>query len=112
MELKHPFSASVRELYRDVWQCWVCRQNGTQRGGLELHHILGRVSGSALNSALLCHQCHSGMCHSIEEEQALFYITLKFLYARQYQLNADDNAFVIAYGQRVFSEKALAFIKA
>lgn len=49
MHLDNPFSKETRELFRDVWVCWECGQNGQETGGLELHHITGRDSDSAYN---------------------------------------------------------------
>ncbi len=78
----------------DCWQCWICGQNGTQTGGRELHHIWGRISGSALNAAMLCGRCHSHMGHSLEEHLMLFRKTLDFLKKIGYRLLAVDNQFL------------------
>lgn len=48
MQLRNPFSSATRLLF-DVWICWKCGGNGQQKGGLELHHIVGRSSNSPLN---------------------------------------------------------------
>lgn len=94
MELKNPFPLEVRNLYLDCWECWLCGCNGVNRGGLEIHHIWGRVSASALNSSCLCGYCHKRMGHSREEHQKLFRKTLQFLWSLHYSLLPVDNEFL------------------
>lgn len=111
MQLANPFSIDTRLLYLGVWICWECGQNGQQRGGLELHHIMGRNSDSPCNSALLCKQCHAGMCHSQEEEQRLFLKTMKFLKAIRYQMTATDMYFIEHNKQRLISQDFIEWIE-
>lgn len=94
MKLKHPFSVDVRELWRDCWECMECGFNGNGSGGLELHHICGRVSGSALNSCLLCKRCHAKCGHSVDEEQRYFARVINYLSNQNYKLNDLDMEFM------------------
>jgi len=56
VKLKNPFPIEVKELYAFEH---TCHAQGCNSGdGLEWHHILGRVSNSALNCMFLCHKCH------------------------------------------------------
>lgn len=94
MKLKFPFPIDVRELWRDCWQCMECGENGQRSGGLELHHICGRVSPSALNSCLLCKGCHARCGHSRDEEQRYFAKTINYLTNQRYTLVDVDMEFV------------------
>ncbi len=93
MHLRNNFPDSVRLLFIDDWECFMCGQNGTQSGGLELHHIIGRGSCSALNAAILCNKCHRKIGHSFEEERDLLSKTIKFLLVRDYKLTKEDKEF-------------------
>lgn len=104
MKLANPFPTEVRELYRDCWKCSLCGCNGQNRGGLSLHHILGRISGSAFNCSILCGYCHEHMNHNQEEEQKLFNITLQYLYEITYQPTEKDYQFLRDNGSRLFTE--------
>lgn len=106
MKLAYPFPLEVRLLYIDCWQCWLCGGNGTQDGGLEIHHICGRVSDSAFNSSCLCKKCHATMGHSQEEEQKLFLITLKYLFNKEYQPVPNDWKFLYE-NKRLLSDEVL-----
>lgn len=110
MNLKNPFSQRTRSLYIGVWYCWICGGNGTQNGGLELHHIMGRNSASAFNSALLCHGCHEKMCHNQEEERMLFLITLKFLLEMRYIPTEEDVKFITENEQRLIGDEAVHYL--
>lgn len=97
MKLRNPFSDYVRQLYLyNCYTCWECGGNGSGSGGggIELHHIYGRVSASALNSAPLCHTCHSKVGHTYEEHQRYLQKTIQFLLSQGYQLTDEDNAFL------------------
>lgn len=96
MQLNNPFPDEVRWLYLyNNYECWECGGNGSSGGGgIELHHIWGRVSASALNSAPLCHECHSHVGHTYEEHQKYFKKTMKFLISQGYQLTPIDLAFL------------------
>ena len=113
MQLKHPFPPTVRNLYLGVWYCFYigedgkqCNSNGIGRGGLELHHILGRVSGCAFNSCLLCKQCHNSIVHNIDEHRRLFVQTLRFLHSINYKPTEEDIQFVAKY-DRILTGKYL-----
>lgn len=110
MELRNPFSLDTRLLYLGIWYCWECGANGNDRGGLELHHIRGRISASPLNSALLCHLCHSGMNHSQEEEQRLFLKTLKYLHSIRYIFTPADMLFMEDNKERLFSTEVIEWV--
>src|ERR1035437_836633 len=79
MKLNNPFPDEVRWLFAGVWKCWLGGCNGQDRGGLEIHHIYGRVSDSAFNASVLCGKCHGHVGHSLEEHRGLFLTTLHYL---------------------------------
>lgn len=110
MNLRNPFTLETRKLYIGIWYCWECGGNGTNNGGLELHHIMGRISSSAFNSALLCHGCHSKMCHSQEEEQRLFRKTLIFLFDMKYVLNDNDISFIMQNEKRLIDDETVKLL--
>jgi len=99
MKLRNPFSTRVRDLWFMCWECVVCSGNGTDCGGLELHHIAGRVSGSALNAATVCKGCHIGMGHSESEEKMLFREVLSYYYNGEIELTKEDVLFVDEYSR-------------
>jgi hypothetical protein len=98
MILSNPFPLKVRVLFMDCYACWVCGGNGNNAGGTEMHHIFGRVSGSACNCAVVCGRCHSHMGHGIEERLFLFKKTLVFLYEKfkqgLFKMGKDDFDFL------------------
>jgi len=94
MKLKYDFPKEVRLLYLGHWRCFLCGSNGTTKGGLEIHHILGRVSDSAFNSSCLCRQCHAGICHNDGEHQTIFFQTLTYLKSINYKPSEKDWAFL------------------
>jgi hypothetical protein len=94
MKLDNPFSSETRHLYLYSYACWECGSNGQTRGGLELHHIYGRVSSSALNSAPLCKVCHNRVGHGREEQQKYLRITIEFLAKEKYKLKPEDDQFL------------------
>jgi len=94
MKLAHGFSNDVRNLYLYHTACFLCGCNGWGRGGLELHHIMGRVSSSAFNSSCLCGACHSHMGHSKEEHQRIFTETIRFLKDIRYKPTDEDWQFL------------------
>jgi hypothetical protein len=89
MNLSNPFSEEVRLLYLYRYDCDLCGCNQS----LEIHHIVGRTSNSAFNSSLLCHDCHSQMCHSEEEERRLFAKTFAWLKQNCYNIKSEDIEF-------------------
>lgn len=95
MKLNNPFPQEVRLLYLyNAYECWQCGSNGTNDGGIELHHIWGRISPSALNSSPLCKKCHSKVGHSREEHLSLLKKTIDFLSSQGYVLTQTDNEFL------------------
>lgn len=97
MQLRNNFPDLVRYLFLDIWECWMCGQNGVNCGGLELHHIKGRESNSAMNASVVCGKCHSHMGHSFEEEKQLMQRTIRYLCRINYQFNEKDVAFFAQY---------------
>jgi len=79
MKLKYDFPPKVRLLYLYHTACFLCGSNGSDCGGLEIHHILGRVSDSAFNSSCLCRCCHAKMVHNQQEHREVFAHTFEFL---------------------------------
>lgn len=76
------------------YECWICHTNGSHCGGMELHHIWGRISASALNSAPLCKECHSHIGHTRAERVDLLRKTIRFLLSQGYKLTDEDNDFL------------------
>lgn len=97
MKLSNPFPDEVRNLFLYAHACLLCGSNGNERGGLELNHIFGRVSGSAYNASLLCHECHSHIGHSKEEHAKLFILNTKFLVEIGYRVTEEDKIFIDSY---------------
>jgi hypothetical protein len=89
MILNNPFPSYVRVAFIDYWECYRCGKNYP----LELHHIKGRESCSALNASVLCSECHSHMGHTDEEEIYLMGITARFLVRNNYQFREEDIEF-------------------
>lgn len=95
MYLKNPFPLEVRLLYLyNSYECWDCGGNGSNSGGIELHHIWGRISASALNSAPMCKECHNKIGHTREEHQRLLRKTIYFLSSQGYKLKPIDDEFL------------------
>lgn len=94
MELQNPFPQKVRLLYLYVYACFNC---GRSDLGLELHHILGRVSASAFNACPLCPKCHSEEIHGQDAQRRLFEINLAFLIKELYRPEEHDYDFLRDY---------------
>lgn len=73
----------------------MCGGNGQDSGGLEIHHIWGRVSWSAFNSSCLCKECHGHVGHSREERTNLLRITVSFLQGKHKWEDEDSRFFSI-----------------
>lgn len=70
--------------------------------GLELHHILGRVSDSALNACPLCTICHSHIGHSRKEQIFCFTKNYDYLTVQeQYELLPEDKQFIEDHKQEL-----------
>lgn len=94
MKLRNNFTTETRELFRDVqYSCFECGGNGQECGGTSIHHILGRISDSPLNGAVLCGNCHSKCGHSFSEESEYLKQTIKYLVKIEYKFTEDDCLF-------------------
>ncbi len=91
MNLANPFPPEVRLLFLYVYSCWEC---GRSDRGLELHHIWGRISRSALNAAPLCMECHHHILHDKETHRRLFKKTIDFLALIDYRTVKADADFL------------------
>jgi len=92
MTLKNRFTPTVRSLFAFRYSCDICGMNNN----LELHHILGTISNSALNASLLCHKCHEKEDSGGEYlKRKLLVGTLKFLISENYELTEKDLRFYI-----------------
>lgn len=91
MKLANPFPPEVRLLFLYVYSCWEC---GRSDLGLELHHIWGRISGSALNAAPICPACHNRIKHDIPTHRRLFKKTIDFLALTDYKTVPADADFL------------------
>ena len=111
MKLNNPFTEKVRSLYLGHWVCFLCGANGWNRGGLEIHHILGRISDSAFNSSCLCGACHKHMGHSREEHQKIFYQTIQFLKKQEFKPEEEDYLFLRENYTELVCEKTEKWIK-
>ena len=100
MKLKNPFPQHKRELFYDVrYVCGNCGGNGSNCGGIELHHILGRCSASVFNAIPLCKQCHSQVGHTIKEHKKYLKWTLKYVCNK------------IRLGQYIFDKEDITFLQ-
>jgi len=95
--MKNEFEDRVRLAFIDQWECGECGQNGCGTGGLELHHIKGRESNSALNGIVLCKSCHSHIGHSSQEENKYLEKTIRFLTKSRFGLLESDLEFYYKY---------------
>ena len=91
MNLSNPFPDQVRQLYLYTYACADC---GRSDRGLELHHIYGRVSGSAFNSIPLCTFCHSKASHNDTDHLRFIKKTISFLISIKYQWRKIDYEFL------------------
>jgi 5-methylcytosine-specific restriction endonuclease McrA len=85
MYLKNNFSPKVREVYIFTRNCQKC---GRCDLPISIHHILGRVSNSALNSIMLCDECHTS--GSYKQKKEFLLLTIRFLLANYYDFNQED----------------------
>lgn len=111
MKLNNPFPLDVRKLYLGWWECFLCGENGQRSGGLEIHHILGRVSDCAFNSSCLCKKCHARIGHKTEEHQKIFLKTMMFLKKQDYQPTKQDIVFYEENSQELWSEEFERWLK-
>ncbi len=90
MNLRNPFSPETKNLYLWNHECWVCGCNQVA----ELHHIWGRVSSSAFNSAPVCRPCHDAMLMTQTVRVNLFKKTVHFLERQSYEILENDRKFL------------------
>jgi len=110
MKLSNPFSVDTRLLFDDIFWCYLCGENGSDCGGLELNHITGRDSASPFNASVLCKCCHEHVGHTQEEEQKLFHITQRVLYTKQYRPTEEDMIFIQSH-PRIISDEYLLWLR-
>ena len=93
-KMQNEFPIKIRSFWDGWFSCLLCQVNQN----LELHHILGRRSDSMLNSAAVCHICHSkGNIHSPETELELLEKTWEIVTARKWQFSYTDLLFIVKY---------------
>jgi hypothetical protein len=90
MKLKNDFSLKTRALFCYEYNCWEC---GRSDKGVELHHILGRVSSSPLNCCPLCRSCHQKEVWLLENKKKWLKKCLKHLLKDNYLLDKKDLCF-------------------
>jgi len=91
VKLKNPFPDYVKELYAFEHCCHECNSGD----GLEWHHILGRVSKSALNCMFLCHKCHEN--YTKFDKGYLLRKQLRWLVLINYKFKDEDYKFYNEY---------------
>jgi hypothetical protein len=87
MKLKNDFLLEDRDVYCFEHSCIVCGSNQ----GVELHHVMGRVSNSIFNSAMICRKCHEN--YTSLDKSFLLKTTIRFLLKEGYQVKPRDVAF-------------------
>lgn len=107
MNLSNPFPLEVRNLYLYVYSCCLCGSNEM----LELHHILGRVSDSAFNSALICHECHSHVGHTREEHWEIFSYSFPLLHRLGFRPQNKDINFLDKNWDELMSPYVIDWLK-
>lgn len=107
MKLKNNFPEEVRNLYLYVYTCCLCGSNEM----LELHHLLGRISDSAFNSALVCNECHSHMGHSTEEHQHVFSYSFPLLHNLGFKPKQKDIDFLDKNWNELMSPSVIDWLK-
>lgn len=103
MKLRNSFSEEDRQLFFDIYKCWICGRNTNDAG----HHIVGRghigstVESSILNFAPVCNfSCHlniHGKLMTKEYQKKLLKKTRKYLETIHYQFTSKDKDFIIKY---------------
>ena len=104
MRLQFPFPERVRNLYLYCYACFQCGRNGNGVGGLELHHVYGRISDSAFNAAVLCKLCHEHICNSDDEHQRLYAENLRWLSEAGYEPTEHDWEFLRSHPELIDGE--------
>jgi 5-methylcytosine-specific restriction endonuclease McrA len=92
MNLKNNFTEETRLLFIYCHSCFHCGKNP-----IELHHIMGRESSSALNAIPLCPTCH--LKYGIDKNKKAPFLqkTIKYLLSQHYNFTAPDIAFYQQY---------------
>lgn len=88
---KNKFTDEQRKEFAFVKNCFDCGK----AGGLELHHIFGRVSNSVFNAYPICRKCHQkGSVGSWEQSKLKFLDIFEFLHKEGYKPNKKDMVFL------------------
>jgi hypothetical protein len=98
MKLMNEFTPETRVLFSWTFECWWCTQNHVD----SLHHILGRVSSSALNAAPINNlSCHigNGKLSTFQIKSKFLKKTLNYLLENNYKLTKKDREFMKKYKQ-------------
>lgn len=96
MKLKNDFKEKDKELFFWNKECWICNKQHVDC----LHHIMGRVSDSPLNSAPINNfDCHigNGKLSQFEIRRKLLKKTLDYLLENGYELTKKDRDFMKKY---------------
>lgn len=103
--MAYQFDEETRNLNVFHPYCRKCNRNTE----CSLHHIYGRISKSAINSILLCGECHreadrfnriTGI-KGTPFRKELLKLQLKFLVEQQYRFNDDDKEFLTVIQQDI-----------
>ena len=89
--MRNEFPPEVKEIFYRSRYCLKC---GRVDRPIEIHHIVGRDSNSALNACRLCDTCHEHIKHTNKYECMLFNITTKYLVSQGYHLIDKDYKFL------------------
>ncbi len=89
--MKNNFTEETRLLFMYCKYCWNCGSTS----GIELHHILGRVSNSPMNCIPICNLCHTN--HGIDKNKKALFLdkTIRFLLKEQYEFTEKDLLFYL-----------------
>ena len=108
MKLRNEFTDEVRAVYAfevscQYPYCEVKRHNKARLGSnqsLELHHIIGRVSNSILNSIMVCRECHKTLHGlSFKKKAELLQQQIRWLVKINYEFTEKDIIFYEEYKQ-------------
>ena len=110
MKLEHNFSNETRHIFLYRQTCYLCKGNGNNKGGLEIHHICGRKKherylDSPFNASVLCGECHLHISHDQEVQYALFKYTARLLLEEWYKPVKDDILFINEHSKDKFNKE-------
>lgn len=97
--MRNNFDKSIFFFWMDNRECWWCGREVTDKGERvdALHHILGRISNSILNSAPIHNfSCHldNGKINHLETKKLFLAKTLGYLLSHDYKFKKKDNDFL------------------